>query len=89
MRLNSFDSVRIAKDGRRIPVFITVSPIFDELAEVVGVSKIGQDITARLAAEQEIQALNEDLRQQLRHVTGLREIDQAIASSQELRSPWA
>ena len=83
-RIEPFESVRIAKDGRRIPVFVTVSPILDAAGRVIGVSKIAQDITARQAAEQEIQELNKDLVRQLRHVTGLREIDQAIASSQEL-----
>ncbi|WP_161884269.1 HD domain-containing phosphohydrolase, partial [Deinococcus alpinitundrae] len=83
-RIEPFDSVRIAKDGRSIPVFVTVSPILDVAGRVIGVSKIAQDITARQAAEKEIQDLNKELRQQLRHVTGLREIDQAIASTQEL-----
>ena len=83
-RLEPSESVRIAKDGRRIPVCVTISPIFDPAGRVIGVSKIAQDISARQAAEQEIRKLNRELRQQLRHVSGLREIDQAIASSQEL-----
>ncbi len=85
-RLEPFESVRIAKDGRWVPVLITASPILDAAGRVVGVSKIAQDITARLAAEQEIQELNEDLKQQIRHITGLREIDQSISSSAGLRS---
>ncbi|WP_161883475.1 PAS domain S-box protein [Deinococcus alpinitundrae] len=83
-RIEPFESIRIAKDGRRIPVFVTVSPILDAAGRVIGISKIAQDITVRQAAKREIQALNQELRQQLRHVTGLREIDQAIASTQEL-----
>ncbi|WP_161884410.1 PAS domain S-box protein [Deinococcus alpinitundrae] len=83
-RIEPFDSVRIAKDGHRIPVSMTASPVFDAAGRVVGVARITRDITDRLAAEQEIQNLNQELRQQLRHVTGLREIDQAIASTQEL-----
>ncbi|SMB82956.1 PAS domain S-box protein [Deinococcus hopiensis] len=79
-----FEAVRVAKDGRQIPVFVTVSPIRDAVGEVIGVSKIAQDITERHMARAEIQRLNEYLQQQLRHVTGLREIDQAIASTQEL-----
>ena len=51
---------------------------------MIGISKIAQDISARLAADRRSRTLNRELRQQLRHVSGLREIDQAIASSQEL-----
>ncbi|WP_184136821.1 PAS domain S-box protein [Deinococcus humi] len=83
-RLEPFESVRIAKDGRRVPVLITASPILDAAGRVVGVSKIAQDITARLAAEQEIQTLNDSLHQQLRQITGLRAIDQSIAASANL-----
>ncbi|PTA68183.1 PAS domain S-box protein [Deinococcus arcticus] len=79
-----FESVRLAKDGRRIAVCVTASPIRDVTGRVIGVSKIAQDITERHTARAEIQRLNEHLRQQLRHVTGLREIDQAIASTQDL-----
>ena len=82
-RTEPFESVRIAKDGRRIPVLVTVSPILDAGGRVVGVSKIAQDITARLAAEKKIHDLNEELRQQLSRITGLREIDQAVASGQD------
>ena len=80
-RIEPFDSVRIAKDGRRIAVFVTVSSILDVAGRVIGVSKIAQDITARQAAEREIQALNEDLMRQVDYVTSLRTIDQSIASS--------
>ncbi|THF69219.1 PAS domain S-box protein [Deinococcus sp. Arct2-2] len=83
-RVSPFESVRLAQNGRQIPVFVTVSPVLDAAGRVVGVSKIEHDITARRATEAEIRQLNENLKQQLRHLTGLREIDQAIASSQEL-----
>ncbi|AZI44129.1 PAS domain S-box protein [Deinococcus psychrotolerans] len=80
-RVEPFESVRIAKDGHRIPVFVTVSPILDVAGRVIGISKVAQDITARQAAEREIQALNQDLMRQVDYVTSLRTIDQSIASS--------
>jgi len=43
-----------------------------------------RDITVRQATEQQIQGLNQDLQKQLQHLTGIREIDQMIASSQDL-----
>ncbi|WP_161884473.1 PAS domain S-box protein [Deinococcus alpinitundrae] len=80
-RIEPFESVRIAKDGHRIPVFVTVSPILDAAGRVIGISKIGQDITLRQAAELEIRTLNKDLLRQVDYVTSLRKIDQSIASS--------
>ncbi|WP_161883540.1 PAS domain S-box protein [Deinococcus alpinitundrae] len=79
-----FETVRVARDGRHIPVFMSVSPIFDAAGQVIGVSKIAQDISERKATQAEIQGLNRELEQQLRHLTGLREIDQMITSSQDL-----
>src|SRR5206468_6233128 len=46
-----YDSVCVAKDGRRIHVWLSVSPIRDESGQVVGASKIARDITERIAAE--------------------------------------
>jgi len=83
-RIEPFASVRIAKDGRRIPVFITVSPILDAAGRVIGISKIAQDITLRHAAEREIKTLNKDLLRQVDYVTSLRRIDQSIVSSTDL-----
>jgi PAS domain S-box-containing protein len=38
--------VRQRKDGRRIEVFLKVSPIMDATGTVVGASKIARDITS-------------------------------------------
>ncbi|WP_161884017.1 PAS domain S-box protein [Deinococcus alpinitundrae] len=83
-RVEAFESVRIAKDGRRVPVIVTVSPVLDATGKVIGVARTTRDITALQAAERQVYTLNQHLEAQLRHVTGLWEIDQAIASSQDL-----
>jgi len=83
-RVRPFETVRVARDGRRIPVFVTASPIFDAAGQVIGVSKIARDISERKAAERQIEDLNANLQRQLRHLSGIREIDQMIASSQAL-----
>jgi signal transduction histidine kinase/ActR/RegA family two-component response regulator len=43
----------MAKDGRRINVSLTVSPIRNAAGEVIGASKIARDITEQKRAEQE------------------------------------
>lgn len=83
-RPSPFKSVRTAKDGHRIPVLVRVSAIRDRTGGVIGVSKVSQDISEREAAEAQIRALNESLQQQLLHLTGVREVDQMIASSSDL-----
>jgi PAS domain S-box-containing protein len=46
-----FDSVRVAKDGRRLDVSISVSPIREAGGKVIGASAIARDITAQKRAE--------------------------------------
>lgn len=45
LRVNSFETVRMAKGGRLLNVSLTVSPVVDEDGKVVGASAIGRDIT--------------------------------------------
>ena len=51
-RIDHFETVRVASDGRRLWVSLTVSPIKDALNNVVGASKIVRDVTRQRAAEQ-------------------------------------
>jgi PAS domain S-box-containing protein len=50
-RVEHFETTRIAKDGRRIEVSLTVSPVRDDSGTIVGASKIARDITASKRAE--------------------------------------
>ena len=50
-RVEHYETVRIAKDGRTIDVSVTVSPMRDAEGRVIGASKIARDITARKQAE--------------------------------------
>ena len=59
--LDHFETVRRHKDGRRIDVSVTVSPILDADGRVIGASKIARDITARKRGEDELRASREQL----------------------------
>jgi two-component system, cell cycle sensor histidine kinase and response regulator CckA len=48
------DTVRIRKDGRRIFIALTVSPIWDSSGVVIGASSIARDITDRKRADEEL-----------------------------------
>jgi PAS domain S-box-containing protein len=52
-KVDHFETVRQRKDGRLVPISLTVSPIRDERGFVVGASKIARDIRERKEAEAE------------------------------------
>jgi two-component system, chemotaxis family, CheB/CheR fusion protein len=56
-----YDTVRRAKDGRRVEVSVTVSPIRDASGAVVGASKVDRNITDRLAAERALRESEQEL----------------------------
>ena len=47
-----FETIRLRKDGRKIDVSVTISPIRDGSGAVIGASKIARDITERKQAEE-------------------------------------
>src|SRR5207237_2706068 len=49
--VDHFETVRQTKDGRRLNISLTVSPIRDARGTIVGASKIARDITDRKRAE--------------------------------------
>lgn len=46
-RIEHYETVRVAKDGRRLDVSLTVSPLRDAEGRVVGASKVARDVTER------------------------------------------
>jgi len=52
-RIEHFETVRVHKDGRRLIVSLTVSPIKDEKGRIVGAAKIVRDITQRKKLEED------------------------------------
>ena len=59
-RVDHFETIRLAKDGRQLNVFITVSPIKDSTGRVVGASKVARDITERKKAEAALKKATEE-----------------------------
>ncbi|HSY95712.1 MAG TPA: PAS domain S-box protein [Steroidobacteraceae bacterium] len=51
-RVDHFDTIRVTKDGRRIAISLTVSPVRDSRGVIIGASKVARDISERKRAEQ-------------------------------------
>jgi PAS domain S-box-containing protein len=77
--IDHFETVRVRKDGARIDVSVTLSPLRDNKGKIIGASKIARDITDRKLAEAKLQA-------QLGRLNLLHKITRAIGERQDLHS---
>jgi len=66
-RLDHVETVRMRKDGQRIHVSLTSSPIKDATGEITGASTIGRDISERKRAEEALRESEERNRDQVEH----------------------
>jgi PAS domain S-box-containing protein len=68
-KIDHFETVRQTKDGRRIPISLTVSPITDARGTIVGASKVARDITERVLAQEALRRAHEELEDRVRERT--------------------
>jgi PAS domain S-box-containing protein len=59
-RSDHFETVRLAKDGRRLNLSMTISPIMDATGHVIGASKVARDISERKKAEEALKKAMEE-----------------------------
>jgi PAS domain S-box-containing protein len=59
--IEHFETVRLRKDGSRIDVSVTISPLRDHNRSIVGVSSIARDITARKRTEADLEVHRQHL----------------------------
>jgi PAS domain S-box-containing protein len=53
-RIDHFDTVRVRKDGTKLEISLTISPVRDAAGKIIGASKIARDIGARKRVEREL-----------------------------------
>jgi len=53
-RIDHFDTVRVRKDGAKLEISLTISPVRDAAGKIIGASKIARDISARKRVEREL-----------------------------------
>jgi PAS domain S-box-containing protein len=61
-RIEHFETVRVAKNGQRLNISLTVSPVKDSQGRVIGASKIARDVTERRRTENELREKEDVLR---------------------------
>ncbi len=82
IKVGHFETVRRTKDGRKINISLTVSPVKDKNGKVIGASKIARDITEKVELEKQRKILTERL-QELNYYK-----DEFMAmASHELKTP--
>ena len=67
-RIDEFETMRMRKDGKTIPVSIRVSPVLSSEGEVIGASTLARDISERRRIQAERETLIEDLKRALAEV---------------------
>ena len=88
-KVDHFETIRRAKDGKLLNISLTVSPVKDRSGKIVGASKVARDITDRKRAEAELERLlasEKQLRRQAEEASRLKDEFLAVVSH-ELRSP--
>lgn len=54
-RVQHYETIRVRKDGRRINVSISISPVKDSEGKIIGASAIARDVTQRKSVEAQLQ----------------------------------
>jgi PAS domain S-box-containing protein len=60
-RVRHIETLRVRKDGSLITISLTVSPILDAGGQLIGISSIGRDITARKRADAVLQTATQSV----------------------------
>jgi PAS domain S-box-containing protein len=66
-RVESFDTIRLRKDGKPVDVSLMISPVRDDAGRIVGASKIARDVTAAKESERRIKLLMREVNHRVKN----------------------
>ena len=81
-KVDHYETVRVAKDGRRLDISLSVSPIRSPAGDIVGASAIARDITESVQA---YELLERRVEERTRELSTLLGVSQDVASTLELK----
>ena len=93
-RVDHFETIRMRKDGSRLNISLTISPVKGADGRIVGASKIARDITERKRAQEALQNLNAELETRVadrtadlrRSITERERLQDQLLQSQKMES---
>ncbi|HRO04973.1 MAG TPA: PAS domain S-box protein, partial [Terricaulis sp.] len=83
-RVQHFETVRVGKDGRKLHLSITVSPVRDSQGHIIGASKVARDISEHKRAQEIQRLLIDELNHRIKNTLAT---VQAIAQQTLRRAP--
>ena len=83
-RIDHFDTVRVAKDGRRIAISLTVSPIRNARGTIVAASKVARDVSERKRVEHALRESEKRLAAEAQALSRLNELSTRLWASRSL-----
>ena len=70
-RIDQYETIRRRKDGRRVHISLTVSPIRDRRGAIIGAAKIARDVTERKRAQERQNLLLREMEHQIKNLFSL------------------
>ena len=83
-RIDHFDTLRVTKDGRRIAISLTVSPVRNARGMIVAASKVARDVSERKRVEHALRESEKRLAVQAQALTRLNELSTRLWGTRSL-----
>jgi PAS domain S-box-containing protein len=82
-RIERYETIRLNKDGSRLEISLTISPVLDSTGQIIGASKIAHDIGERRRAERQLKDQERRLTEIAAERTQLLESERAARAEAE------
>jgi PAS domain S-box-containing protein len=83
--IDHFETVRVTKEGRRIDISLSISPVRDPSGQIIGASKVARDITEQKQAQAALVALKDELSLQLADLRRLHGMSVRLSTTLDLQ----